>query len=255
MGNQVVIDALDANARGERFQLPVGTVVRGEDWRITHRHDLSNATLEDCAFIDVEFQAVTMRECDFGRSSFQRCNLNGSFDDSSFNRVKFEACQLTGSFCDSDFCFTESYHCEYNRGLFDGSNFHKATIEHADSRVTRFGSFEGCSFVEATISFSNFQAGEFGMCDFTGAVIRNSDFRGAELSRCEFDAFTMYSTNCDHASFLGSRFLGASLRGVNFTGAFLTKTYARNVDLIAAILDDCNLQHADWDNINRGPNG
>ena len=240
--------ALEANAQGERFRLPPGTVVEG-DFALTPKNDLANATLIGVEFRDVNFQGLRLEESNFSEARFTRCTLTGSFDDSVFTQATFMECALTGSFTDCDFSHSESLACNYSQGLFDGSNFYHSRVEFGRSG-SGFPSFVGCKFVEATFAFCQFRGGEFAMSDFTGAILRNSDVSGGEFSRCEFDAFTMYAVTAVDASFLKARFAGASLRGVDLTRAFLTSTHMRNVDLIACILLDANRVDSDWDHVN-----
>lgn len=131
---------------------------------------LDELQFENCAFVNLDFRRLTLRDV-----RFSRCELPlAQFGDSSLYRVKFDHCRLAGA----DFTRCSMREIRFEDCMMDYASFGGAKIKHM--------LFCGGRMQEGSLQSAQWEDLRWEGITIDGTDISDTMLRGMDLSRCEF---------------------------------------------------------------------
>lgn len=169
--------------------------------------DLSESDLKGVRLVGANLAGTTLFGADLSEAELLGANLDGAnlteatLERAGLGRISAVGAELFGA-CAAD-------------ATFSGSDLSGADLRTADLRRSRM--------IEATLDRALFDGANLHSVDLTGATVDESSFRNADLTGSRVRRVTEYSS---------ADWIGADLREVDFTGAWLLRRHALDENYI-----------------------
>lgn len=231
-------------------------------------------------FENCEFKDTSFRECKLGGVRFKNAVFtNIDMSKSILSGVLFEDCyfelvNLSGNdFSGAEFINSKFINCNFDKAIMKGCVFNNSKIENSSLQdvmapeiQAENSSFNGSSFKDAIISDANLKSITFIDSILSDAIISttkiyNCNFSGSDISKAIFSKSEVVASSFDNANlnrlmlvqdsvftsinaieskFTGGAFLGAKLKGCNFSNANLSDSYINKSAFEECKLDGAN---------------
>jgi uncharacterized protein YjbI with pentapeptide repeats len=163
--------------------------------------DLSNADLQGTRLVGANLRDATLFGTDLTGAELLGAQLDGAnFTDASLTNAGCGKCSAIG---------TQFFNTSASNATFTG-----ADLTDADFRASRL---EGTRFKDTTLNGAVFDSARMEGADLSGSVMVGASFKESELSDTRLRSVTGYRT---------ANWIGADLRSVDFTGAWLLRRHA-----------------------------
>ncbi len=200
--------------------------------RVDPAVDLRGARLvrADLAGLDLtgaDLSGLDLSECDLRESRLLGADLEGSIlfgadlSDAELLGACLDDCNLT----EATLARTGLGRTSAKRALFFGAGATDATFTGADlaGADLRTANLEGCRMLDATLHDASLDRARLHGVDLSGSIVDSGSFRDADLTGARLRGVRGYET---------ANWIGADLREVDFTGAWLLRRHAFDENFI-----------------------
>ena len=218
--------------------------------------DLTNSNLTHAKIDEADLRETTMSGADLSHANLRNSDLSNSEETVGASSIieAWETADYDDDDDDDDYHYQDTFLRFYHGIRCAGANFNDAILSRTNMRRTFF---ETVDFRGADLTGADFTGSRIGSGTLTGAILRDAILSECELLSCDFSGATMQGMDLSGAWCVYSRFSNADMQRANLKGFFIDDSsedspdYSwTNVDLSEANLSDAVMSNQVFRNAN-----